>query len=78
MRQGKLLVRLSDLLEAAPASVLQAIAHILLAKMYRVRLTVKCGPLSPLRIQPPHQPESPPGAPDARTQTPRLSPGPQL
>src|SRR5580704_6361439 len=35
MRQGKLLVRLSDLLEAAPATVLQAIAHILLAKMYR-------------------------------------------
>lgn len=35
MRQGKLLVRLSDLLEGAPAPVLQAIAHILLAKMYR-------------------------------------------
>ncbi|HMH08288.1 MAG TPA: hypothetical protein VK579_16555 [Terriglobales bacterium] len=35
MRQGKLLVRLSDLLEGAPVSVLQAIAHILLAKMYR-------------------------------------------
>lgn len=35
MRQGKLLVRLSDLLEGAPATVLQAIAHILLAKMYR-------------------------------------------
>ncbi|MGA9812503.1 MAG: SprT-like domain-containing protein [Terriglobales bacterium] len=35
MRQGRLLVRLSDLLEGAPAPVLQAIAHILLAKMYR-------------------------------------------
>src|SRR4029077_7894909 len=35
MRQSKLLVRLSDLLEAAPATVLKAIAHILLAKMYR-------------------------------------------
>jgi predicted metal-dependent hydrolase len=35
MREGKLLVRLSDLLEGAPDSVLHAIAHILLAKMYR-------------------------------------------
>lgn len=35
MREGRLLVRLSDLLEGAPAHVLQAIAHILLAKMYR-------------------------------------------
>jgi predicted metal-dependent hydrolase len=35
MREGKLLVRLSDLLEGAPTLVLQAIAHILLAKMYR-------------------------------------------
>jgi hypothetical protein len=35
MREGRLLVRLSDLLEGAPATVLQAIAHILLAKMYR-------------------------------------------
>ena len=35
MRDGRLLVRLSDLLEGAPAHVLQAIAHILLAKMYR-------------------------------------------
>jgi len=35
MREGRLLVRLSDLLQAAPAPVLQAIAHILLAKMYR-------------------------------------------
>ena len=35
MRNGKLLVRLSDLLEGAPPTVLRAIAHILLAKMYR-------------------------------------------
>jgi len=35
LRDGKLLVRLSDLLEGAPPSVLGAIAHILLAKMYR-------------------------------------------
>lgn len=35
MRDGRLLVRLSDLLEGAPTPVLQAIAHILLAKMYR-------------------------------------------
>lgn len=35
MREGKLLVRLSDLLEGAPKPVLKAIAHILLAKMYR-------------------------------------------
>ncbi len=35
MREGKLLVRVSDLLEGAPDYVLRAIAHILLAKMYR-------------------------------------------
>jgi len=35
LRQGKLLVRLSDLLEGAPEPVLRALAHILLAKMYR-------------------------------------------
>ena len=35
LRDGTLLVRLSDLLEGAPESVLRAIAHILLAKMYR-------------------------------------------
>ncbi len=35
MRQGELYIRLSDLLEAAPEPVLQAIAHILLAKLYR-------------------------------------------
>jgi predicted metal-dependent hydrolase len=34
LRQGKLLVRLSDLLEGAPETVLRALAHILLAKMY--------------------------------------------
>ncbi len=35
LRNGRLLVRLSDLLEGAPESVLRAIAHILLAKIYR-------------------------------------------
>jgi predicted metal-dependent hydrolase len=35
MREGKLLVRMSDLLEGAPESVLEALAHILLAKIYR-------------------------------------------
>src|SRR5205814_7806236 len=35
MREGRLLVRISDLLEGAPENVLRAIAHILLAKMYR-------------------------------------------
>ena len=35
LREGKLLVRLSDLLEGAPDNVLTAIAHILIAKMYR-------------------------------------------
>jgi hypothetical protein len=35
LREGKLLVRLSDLLEGAPDPILRAIAHILLAKMYR-------------------------------------------
>lgn len=35
LRNGKLLVRLSDLLEGAPEAVLRAIAHVLLAKMYR-------------------------------------------
>ncbi len=35
LRRGKLLVRLSDLLEGAPEAVLGAVAHILLAKMYR-------------------------------------------
>lgn len=35
LRNGMLLVRLSDLLEGAPDTVLRAIAHILLAKMYR-------------------------------------------
>ena len=35
LRDGRLLVRLSDLLEGAPDYVLRAIAHILLAKIYR-------------------------------------------
>lgn len=35
LREGKVLVRLSDLLEGAPDDVIEAIAHILLAKLYR-------------------------------------------
>ncbi len=35
LREGELRVRLSDLLESAPEPVLRAIAHILLAKLYR-------------------------------------------
>lgn len=35
LREGKILVRLSDLLSGAPDDVLHAIAHILLAKLYR-------------------------------------------
>jgi hypothetical protein len=35
LRDGKVRVRISDLLEGAPESVLRAIAHILLAKLYR-------------------------------------------
>lgn len=35
LREGKVLVRLSDLLEGAPQAVLRALAHILLAKIYR-------------------------------------------
>lgn len=35
LREGRILVRISDLLEGAPDPVLRAIAHILLAKMYR-------------------------------------------
>jgi hypothetical protein len=35
LREGKLLFRISDLLEGAPETVLHAIAHILIAKIYR-------------------------------------------
>ena len=35
LRDGRLIVRLSDLLEHAPETVHRAIAHILLAKLYR-------------------------------------------
>ncbi len=39
LREGKLLVRLSDLLQSAPQPVLEAIAHILTAKLYRKPVT---------------------------------------
>jgi hypothetical protein len=35
LRQGRIFVRLSDLLEGSPEAVLQAILHILIAKLYR-------------------------------------------
>lgn len=35
LREGRILVRLSDLLEGAPQPVLHAILHILIAKLYR-------------------------------------------
>jgi len=35
LREGQILVSLSDLLEGAPESVVRAIAHILLAKLYK-------------------------------------------
>jgi len=38
VRQGKLSIRISDLLEGAPPPVFRAIVHILLAKLYRRRL----------------------------------------
>ena len=38
LRQGKILVRLSDLLEGAPDPVLYAILHILIAKLYRKQI----------------------------------------
>ncbi len=44
LRQGELYIRLSDLLEGAPESVLQAIAHVLFAKLYRKPIDrVQCG-----------------------------------
>lgn len=39
LREGRLHVRLSDLLEHAPEGIHQAIAHILLAKLYRKPIT---------------------------------------
>ncbi len=42
LREGRLLVRVSDLLEGAPENVLRAIAHILLAKMYRRPVDGQC------------------------------------
>jgi predicted metal-dependent hydrolase len=41
LRQGKVLVRLSDLLQGAPTDVLHAIAHILLAKLYRKQIETR-------------------------------------
>ncbi len=41
LREGKVLVSLSDLLEGAPETVVHAIAHILLAKLYRKPVDAK-------------------------------------
>ena len=41
LRQGKVLVRISDLLSGAPKDVLHAIAHILLAKLYRKEIEAR-------------------------------------
>ena len=41
LRDGRIFVRLSDLLEGAPESALAAIAHILLAKLYRKQLQLQ-------------------------------------
>jgi hypothetical protein len=38
LRRGRILVRLSDLLEGAPSGVVHAILHILIAKLYRARI----------------------------------------
>ncbi len=38
LREGQVYVSLSDLLEGAPESVIRAIAHILLAKLYRKQI----------------------------------------
>ena len=38
LRHERILVRISDLLEGAPEPVLKAIAHILIAKLYRKRI----------------------------------------
>ena len=41
LRQGKVLIRISDLLSGAPEDVLHAIAHILLAKLYRKQIEAR-------------------------------------
>jgi hypothetical protein len=42
LREGRALVRISDLLESAPDDVLYSIAHILLAKLYRKPMDAGC------------------------------------
>ena len=41
LREGKLYFRISDLLEAAPENVIHAIAHILIAKIYRKQIDAR-------------------------------------
>ena len=69
LREAVIHVRISDLLEGAPESVLEAIAHILLAKLYRKPIERSAfDPLSPLRFQPRHERQGAAGAADARPQ----------
>lgn len=42
LRRGKIYVRVSDLLEGSPEEVLYALACILVAKLYRLRVSKKC------------------------------------
>ncbi len=68
-------MRLSDLLEGAPEPVLRAIAHILLAKMYRKPIE-RAHATRYRRYVSSHDiaHEGSPGAPDARPQADRQSP----
>ena len=52
LREGKILVSLSDLLEGAPENVIRAIAHILLAKLYKKPIDRRAeSSLQALRLQ---------------------------
>ena len=64
LREGQIHVSLSDLLEGAPESVLRAIAHILLAKLYKKPIDASAQPaLQALRLlgrrHPPDRAHSP-------------------
>jgi hypothetical protein len=68
MREGRLLVRLSDLIEGAPESILDAIAHILLAKIYRAGGSRAQHALPALRREPQCCSEGAASPADARAQ----------
>ena len=69
LENGRLEVRISDLLAGAPAPVMEALAHILLGKLYRkpVRAIV-CPPLPPVSEPPRRAAPGAPGAADPRPQ----------